>query len=245
MRLGGAAPKLLPGSPSLARSFAIFLSDLRELKVLLEIDPTDAVEDVKLGLLLEVASSWIQECLGRDLENRSRTEYYDGTGTQTLPLRQRPVFTNPNPAVSIDESGYFGAPAGSFAAGTALTYGTDFVVDVDQDDGSSRAGMLVRVGGVWPRAVLRRTGLLTPYRGRAYGSIKVTYTAGYTVETLPPMIRTACNLLVARMRDVLPLGVESTQENFQERTVSVVTNAKTRLLELAWPLLLPYRNWTW
>lgn len=224
----------------------MLLTNLRELKKTLELDDTDTVEDLRLTFLVEQASAWIEELIGRKLEQKSRTEFYGGDGTPQLTLRSRPLYATPTPQVWVDENAYFGTASGAFDSTTALTYGTGFCVDIDQDDGfSSRSGILIRIGGVWPRAVVRRHGLLSPSRGPSFGSIKVTYTAGFTEDTLPPQLRAACNFLVARMRYVLPLGVELNSENYQERSISVVTQEKSKLLALVWPLILPFRNWKW
>lgn len=221
-------------------------TDLKNLKALLEIPAGDASEDVKFHFLIEYASRWMDELLGgRDLEYKERTEYYHGSGTQTLLLRHRPVFTTPTVQVWVDEGGYFGAPSSAFASTTALTYGTDFALRIDQPDGSSRSGLLVRLNREWPRPQLRQRGYLSPYVGDGFGNVKVTYTAGFTVDTLPVQIRLACNLLVARMRELLPLGYELASESYEERSLSKVISERQKLLALVTPILLPYRNWKW
>ena len=91
--------------------------------------------------------------------------------------------------------------------------------------------------------MVRSPGYLTPYVQEDTGSIKVTYTAGYTVDSLPAQLRTACNLLVARMNYIFPLGVELNSDGYEERSVGVVISEKDKLLALIKPLILPYRNW--
>ncbi len=222
------------------------LSSLQELKVYLEIDKDDRSEDGLLLFLLEVASSWIEELLDRKLFIKSRTEYYSGTGTSKLLLKSRPVYTSPTIAVSVDDGGYYGEPSGAFDSNTALTYGTDFAIQLDPgEDGVSRSGILVRKSNVWSRPSARRQGLLSPYIGEAYGNIKVVYTAGYSVDSLPVTLRLACNLLVARLRYVFPLGIELGTESFEERSISIISSEKTKLLVLVRPLIMPYRSWRW
>jgi len=222
----------------------MILTDIHELKSILEIDPGNKVEDKKLLFLIEMASDWIEEYTNRKFFWKSRTEYYDGTGTQELRLRARPVYTTPTIAVRVDEGGYFGSVTNSFGTNTALTYGDDFALRLDQEDGtSSRSGILVRIDDIWPRPRIRQRGLLSPSIGRGYGTIKVTYTAGYSVDTLPATIRLACNLLVARLRVILPLGAESTSEGYEDRSISIVTSEKTKLMALVRPLLVAHRNW--
>ena len=221
----------------------MLLSDIRELKAQLEIDSGDTSEDKKLNFFVEIASSWIEELLNRPgLSYKSRTEFYNGTGTQRLLLRSRPVYTTPTIQVSVDESGYFGQPSGSFDTNTALTYGDDFYLQTDQEDGTSRCGILIRNGTYWPKPRVRQAGLLAPFLGIGFGVVKVVYSAGYFVDNLPPAIRFACNLLVAKMRHLMPLGLELTSESYEERSMSWVGERKDYLLALVKPMIHPYRN---
>lgn len=219
-------------------------SDLREVKRVLDINPSDHSEDVKLNFFVEWATAWLEETIGRPMTLKSRTEYYNGTGTQKLLLKTRPVFTNPTIQVFLDEAGFFGSASGSFAAGTtALTYGTDFCLAIDQDDGSSRSGILVRINNLWPLPSIRQRGLLAPFLGEGFGSIKVVYSAGYTVDTLPAQLRTACNLLVARLRYIFPLGMELGSEGYEERSIGLVAERDDYILSVVKPLVFNYRNW--
>ena len=223
------------------------LTDIKELKGILEIDPLDTSEDKKLMFLIEMASQWIEEWLDRPgLFLKARTEYYNGTNTQKLLLRSRPVFTTPTIQVFLDESGYFGSVSGSFDSSlTALTYGEDFALKVDQEDGSSRSGILIRINNLWPRPSVRQAGLLAPFIGEGFGSIKVTYTAGYYVDNLPPVFRLACNILVAQLRYMFPLGFLLASESFEERSISIHIPQKLYFLSMITPMLLPYKNWFW
>lgn len=227
---------------------AFLFTDLREVKQMLGIDATDTSADFQISFLIGIASEWIEEICGRKFEQRAVTEYYVGNGTPLLPLKRRPILLTPNPEVWMNTDGYFGAPSGSFPDDDKLTFGDDFCLDIDQDDGtSSRSGMLVYMKGVWPRAVSRKVGSLSPSfnPNSAMGSIKVTYTAGFTVNTLPSQLRFACDILVGRMLTILPLGMEVTSESWQGRAVSPVVSEKSKLLALAMPFLLPFKNWSW
>lgn len=220
-------------------------TDLRELKTMLDIDPANKSQDVKLGFLVEQASAWIEEILNRPgMSYKARTEYYKGTGTHRLLLRSRPVFTSPTIAVYVDSSGYYGSATGAFDSTTALTYGTDFFLEIDQEDGTSRSGILRKVSGFWPKPMVRSPGYLTPYVQEDTGSIKVTYTAGFTVDSLPAQLRTACNLLMARMNYIFPLGVELNSDGYEERSLGVVTSEREKLLALVKPMILSFKNWT-
>jgi len=223
------------------------LTDLREVKSILEISEEDTTEDKKLLFLMEWATQWIEEWLNRvgRIFIKSRTEYYNGTGTQGLLLRSRPAYRTPTITVLVDEAGFFGAPSGSFDTNTtALTYGDHFALQLDQDDNlTSRSGILIRINDLWPKPPLRQQGYLYPFAARSFGNIKITYTAGYTVDNLPATLRMAANLLVARMRDVLPLGYELVGESYEERTISRVISEKNKLLGMVAPMLANYRNW--
>lgn len=224
----------------------MILSDLRELKILLEINPQDTSEDAKLSFLIAHASAWIEELLDRPgLMYNSRTEYYGGTGTQKLLLRSRPVYPSPEIIVYQDQSGYYGSTSGAFQSNTQLFYGQDFCLDIDQDNGSSRSGILIKIRNVWPKPAVRQIGYLSPFLGQGFGSIKVTYTSGYTVDTLPHPFRTAVNFLVAKMRQVLPLGFALTAESYEERSLSYLVPYKNYWLADVWAMVGSYKNWSW
>ncbi len=178
--------------------------------------------------------------LGRSLEYKARTEYLNGSGKQFLLLRHRPVFLTPR--VWLDEGGFYGAPSSAFDSTRELTYGTDFALRIDQEDGSSRSGILIRINREWPRPQIRERGYLSPYVGDGFGNIKVTYSAGYTLDTLPGTIRMATTFLVARIREMLPLGYELSHESYEERTITKAISDRQKLMSLVWPLILPYRN---
>ncbi len=216
------------------------------MKKVCDINLDDHAEDSKLNFFIEQASDWILEYLDRhDIEKKSRTEFYNGTGTLTLQLRSRPVFVTPTIEVYVDSSGYYGQASGSFLAASQLTFGTDFVLKIDQDDGTSRCGLLIRIdGGIWPKQPVRTQGLLTSYIGPGFGCVKVTHTAGHTVDTLPAQLRAACNLLVTRMRYFWPLGLEIASESYEERHISLINRNKNWLMGPVIPMLFTLRNWS-
>ncbi len=217
------------------------------LKVLLGLDPDNTAQDAKLLMLNTVASAWLEEWLNRpDLSLKARTEYYDGSGSQNLLLRSRPVYVTPTIAVNADNQGYWGESSGAFASTTALTYGTDFALRLDPgEEGVSRSGILVRISGFWEKPTVRQRGYLSPFVGEGFGNVKVVYTAGYVADTLPAQLRMAANFLAARLNMVLPLGAELSSESYEERSISVVTSAKSQLFALVKPLIWSYRNFKW
>lgn len=225
----------------------MLLTDLNELKASLSIDPANTAEDKELGFYAEYASSLIETVLGRpNLSKRSRTEYYDGNGRTRMTVKSRPVYPDPVPEVYVDQGGHYGSTSGSFSPGTTqLTYGTDFTFVWDQPDGTSRSAVLIRLGGYWPRPSVRAPGLLSPFLGRDTGSVKVVYTAGYTVDNLPPVFRLAVQTLVARIRYMFPLGMQLTSESYEDRSVSFSEDQKDYLMGLIRPMLVPfYANWS-
>lgn len=229
----------------------MIFQDINELKTLLEIDPGDHGQDKKLSFLNEHAANIIEELLDRDFTYKTRTRYYDGTGTQKLCLRHRPVYPAPPTgfstlAVVIDEAGYYGTASGGYT-GDALVYGDDYALKIDQDDGGSRSAILLRLGAVWPKPSQRQGGYLTPFIGQDTGSVKVTYTAGYTVDTLPAVFREAAGLLIARMNSLWPLGLPLNSESYGDSAGSVgmgyFNQYKDILTGLVKPLLYNFRNW--
>ena len=212
---------------------------------MLQINPDDKSEDWTLNAYLTAVSSWIEEYLNRPLFYKTRTEFYSGSGTIKLLLRCRPVYTTPAMTVLVDDLGYFGSASGAFTSnGDELVYGTDYCLQLKEEGEPSRSGILFRIGDFWPKPFVRQVGYLSPFVWDSMGNIKITYTAGYTADTLPAQFRIAVDLMVARFRYVFPLGMELGGESYEERSISIAAG-KEYIMGLAKPLLLPFRNWKW
>ncbi len=225
----------------------MIFSDLREIKLLLEIDPNNHISDNVLQLYNEWATSIIEEfCGGRRFTYRARTEYYDGTGCQKLVLRSRPVFP-PITSVIYDQGGLYGQASGAFTnpPNTPLVYGVDYTLKIDEDDGTSRSAILYNINSYWQRPTVRQMGLLTPFQGPDTGSYQVIYNAGYTVDTLPGAFRAAAGLLVVRLNNLFPIGQAIGNESYEERSIGYIEERKDYLLALVKPLLFSYRNFHW
>ena len=222
-------------------------TDLNELKKVLDIDIRDTSEDIKLNFFVEYATSLISEVLNRpSLSYQERTEYYSGTGSQKLMLRYRPVYTTPTIQVYVDRTGYFGAASGAFTnSNDQLTYGQGFCLDIDQPDGTSRSAILYRINSYWTKPFVRQDGYLSPFLGNGRGNIKIIYTAGYTVNNLPPVIRAACNLIIARMRYFFPLGLDLVSESYEDRHIAIGNKYKDYFTGILKPLLWNFRNYRW
>src|ERR1700724_2442686 len=231
-------------------------SDIRELKTMLEIPDADTSEDRKLGIINEQVGNWLEEWTNRKFQYGQWTEVYKGTNTQKMPLRRRPVYANQaiaNPAtqsppqVYYDSGAYYGSAQGAWTSQDALmTYGVDFCLQLDQSDGiTSRCAILNRIGNYWLRPSARAAGLLSPFYTFDTGSYRVTYTAGMTVNQLPAQLRLAADLLVSRLRWIIPTGQEVSNESYEERSVGFITSEKMKLMSLCAPLLQGHRNWSW
>lgn len=229
----------------------MIMTDLRELKTLLDIDSGDTSEDKKINFLVTTASHWIEELLGRDFTYKTRTLPYRGYGTQKLVLRHRPVYPAPPTPYSaltvyVDDYANWGTSPNAFQnspGASPLIYGKQYSLQIDQDDGSSRSAILWRINAYWPRPTQRQEGLLTPFKGPDPGSIQVTYTAGWTVDTLPDSFRMGTNLLVMKLLDICPLGQEISSESYEERSISRITSEKSKLLLQVQPFIRGWHNW--
>jgi hypothetical protein len=229
----------------------LILTDIHELKSVLEIAENDDSENASIMLLAQQATSLIEEALGRigadltRLYKQERTEYLSGTGTQILLLNFRPVWTTPTPQCWVDEGGYWGQASGAFGSSpdTQLTWGTDFALRIDDGGtGLGRSGLLIRINRDWERPQVRMRGYLSPSMGPAFGNIKVTYTAGFNVDMLPAVFRLACGLVVARLRTLYPYGMLPTSESYEERSVSMSVPDRNKILEFVTEMLWNYRN---
>lgn len=220
----------------------MLLTDLIECKALLGIAASDPCEDKLLNFLIEMASNWIEEWLGRSLEYKQRTEYYNGSGTLKLVLRSRPVYVD-GLQVWMDERAFFGSAPDAFN-NDPLVYGKDFCLDIDQDNGTSRSGILIRINRIWPKQQYSARGFLTSFLGESFGSIKVIYNAGYTVDNLPPIIRLAATTLVANMRYMLPLGLDLNSDSYEAKSIGINADKKNQLMrQVVKAMLLNFKNW--
>jgi len=157
-------------------------------------------EDAFLTQILPQVEAALAAEMGRQIESANVTEYYSGTGTNSLWLRKTPVQSITS--AYQDDDAYFGTASDPFPAATLLTAGTDYALQVDQPTGggtASMGGRLFRIGGVWSRPFAARSGTLLAAPSDAIGNIKVTYVAGWS--TVPTNIVLAVHLMLAQFRN--------------------------------------------
>lgn len=226
------------------------LTDLLEVKKILQIPLTDTSQDYALNYYITTVTNMIGEFLDRpNLYLQERTEYYNGTGTQKLPLRSRPVLADPEPQVWEDEAGSWGEAENAFS-GTALEFGNDFGLWLDTTNPASgvmdksRCGILVKKRSYWFKPTVRQQGFLSPFIGPAFGNIKVVYTGGYALNDLPPMIRMAAIQAVGRWKYLMPISVPISSESYEERHITFSLGEKNYLFGQVKHLLFSMRNWT-
>lgn len=229
------------------------------VKLILSIAAADTSQDALLELLIDAATSAINDYVGYPLlepDADPQAEYYSGNGYPELPLRRRPVQSVTS--VYVDGKAAWGQGTDPFPAATLLTAGTDYALVRDEQAGSSKsmAGLLRRlnssVGVGWPSGFMMggiqsgRT-LANWGRGRAVwpvgeGNIKITCTAGYISLTsatfpLPPSIQQAAANLVAWLKKHAPLGgISVTSEALGKYSVgfgAIVTDTAKNALAAA------------
>ena len=187
------------------------LASLSDIKTAIGITGTN--EDGSLTYLLNAADAEIKNYVHQDVERvTGRVEYYTGTATQVLVLRQRPVIAVSE--VRCDFQGYFGDTANSFNDTTLLVPGVDYTLDRNYNGTVSKSGILFRIANYWPQ--VERYGVqgqLSVESGVSFGNIRVTYDSGYAAAgtlndpaVLPPAIAMAVVQLVSYWRMTLKNG---------------------------------------
>lgn len=173
------------------------------------------------------------------------TEYYSGDGTDRLMLRQRPVQSVGS--VYVDEDGYFGEGSDPFPASTLLTAGSDYCLLRDTTSAEveqSKAGILLRLGGVWPDITRHARGLLSGERAAGRGNIKVTSTVGWA--NIPEPTQMAVHMLVGLMRSTQGLGgqIRSLSLDYFSYTLATASETKDDALSIR-RLLGVGKEWVW
>jgi hypothetical protein len=155
---------------------------------------------------------------------RSVTEYLPGTGSRELLLRHCPVRSITS--VYEDSGAYYGEASGAFAASTLLTAGTDYCLARDNaaENEVSRSGVLLRIGGYWPRSTVRSEGMLAASAAPGLGNVKVTYLTGWA--PIPADLRAATHSLAVQMMQGATVGGPLQSESLDYYSYQLATAAK-------------------
>ncbi len=217
---------------------------------------SDVSKDVGLTQDLAFSEGVIKRFLKRPyLESTALTEYYSGQGKPDLVLNHYPVQSVQG--VWCDPGGYAGQGTNQpFGPTTEYRAGLDYVLVPDQPDGTSKAGILKRMGGGpigmafdsplwggWGRGSL--TAQLPPAWSAGTGNIKVAYTAGYVPEALPQELRLACCELAAYFKRIKKWGgVPFVSEHLDLYSYTFGTQPLNKFPELGSvrAALLPFRR---
>lgn len=151
--------------------------------------------DAQLTLLMEGIEQAIDTYCGRPMGRATVTEYYSPVGGYDLILDRWPIATTADvSAVYEDYGGYWGQPSGTFDATTALVLGDDYAVRLD---GVSKRAVLTRIGAQWPYSSQYTIGSLSGFRSPSFGTVKVTYTAGFSAGSPADVIAAAYSEVAA------------------------------------------------
>ena len=138
----------------------------------------DATKLAVVAALYPWVERLVNKAVGWDLEQATHTEYYpkterggeydaftqmEGGRSDVLALLHK--WVRPSGLVVYEQVGaYAGQVAGAFGSDTVLTLGSDYILELDTDN-VCKSGHVRRLGRRWPKQI---------------GSVKVTYTAGFT-----------------------------------------------------------------
>ncbi len=161
------------------------LDDLSGIRALLGVDADDPL----VPFLRPMVERAVEQVVGWEIEQASHTRYYPKTekggesepyfpgvfggqpqiGGQTYCIFLDHKFVRTTNLEVWEKSGAYFGQAATFDADSKLTIGTHYVLDMDGSDAVSESGCLRRLSAYWPT---------TP------GSVKVTYTAGFSSTEL-------------------------------------------------------------
>lgn len=176
--------------------------------------------------------------------SKTFTEFYDGTGTPYLKLKQRPVQSITT--VHEDSDGYFGEPTTAFATADLLTAADDYVLLRDNANATEKSlsGQIVRINGVWSLPAGRLKGVLSDVTDAPRGNIKVVYVAGFA--PIPTRYQMACEQYVAIMRRIRTTGASLQSEQYDYYNYSLAATAdQAKELGSVRHLLSDLKEWVW
>lgn len=187
-----------------------------------------STDDLRLQACLDGGSQSANQYCKRRFMQQTDAVYLNGNNTQRIFVQNGPLLSA---TVWLDYSGRYGDnPNGSFA-NPPLILGTDYSIPYDGQLGDDcddsqdttpvcKASMIQRIGAVWPGRWVRTMGLTGALIPGA-GNIKITYTAGWTQDTLPMTVRLAiCQIANVILRSA-PFGGFLQSESWQGYSYSL------------------------
>lgn len=180
---------------------APIIIDLPEYRALSGYTSTQVPDTVLLPIINETNDA-IARFIRQPLDSKTYTQYYNAPPSPRIPLRQWPVT-----AVTTVKVAYFsGGDPTAFDANTVWNQYTDWVLEVDDSDESSRQGVLRSLRGYWGYQFRYPPGRLAYDMSPDWKAVQVVYTAGY--EQIPQSLKSAALLIVGRLylmrRGLLP-----------------------------------------
>ncbi len=142
-------------------------------------------------------------------------------------LKQTPIVEITH--LYLDDQAYYGKAPNSFAAGTELTNGVDYVQVIDDGEELSESGLVLKISGAnggfigaYPRQFYpsKLAGSKPPCWPFGYGNIKVVYTAGFAEVPLD-LTNAATSLVVYASRNQ-PAGGILSNESLGSYSYSVI-----------------------
>ncbi len=129
---------------------AIALVALQDVKDFLTI--SGSTEDSKLTYLINEVSRWIASFCGRNFVSTTYTEYYDGTGTDELMLKNYPIISVTS--LHDDPARVFGSNVAKSVAADVLVYKNTGTLKLWNKEGAFQVGVanvkVVYVAGYAP-----------------------------------------------------------------------------------------------
>lgn len=180
---------------------AVALVSLDEMKRYMKIPPPGTDELNVLADLINDASEWATSYTGRNFLQATYTEFYDGDGKNVLILNNYPVTVLTE--INDDTSRVFGG---------STAFDISKIVQLNRGSG---------IVALWNTAYSFTCGI---------GNVKVVYTAGYPLASVPYDLRLAVKKIVAHQyRHGFASGhIGVRQETVGDKTVSLIEDAMPR-----------------
>ena len=180
---------------------APIILDLPEYRALSGYTSTQ-VADTVLQPIINETNDALARFIRQPLDSKTYTQYYNGVPSPRIVLRQWPVT-----AVTTVRVAYIsGGDPAKFDSTTDWTQYSDWVLEVDDSDDSSRQGVLRALRGYWSYQFRYPPMRLAYDLSADYRAVQVVYTAGY--EQIPQSLKSAALLIVGRLylmrRGLLP-----------------------------------------